>query len=64
MSSQSKIRVFTLALLISVNSGVIFAAPKQPSRDNGLFGRIAQIVRSIGKILLPTILDDPTFPKP
>jgi len=63
MSSQSKIRVFTLALLISV-SGATFAAPQQPSRDNGLFGRIAQIVRSIGKKLLPTILDDPSLPRP
>lgn len=63
MSSRLKIRVFTLALVIAVSGSAVFAAPKQ-SRNDDLFSRIERIVKFIGKKLIPTILDDPTFPKP
>lgn len=64
MSSKWKNRILTFALLIAVSGSTVFAAPKQSSRNGDLFSRIGQIVKSIGKKLLPTVLDDITWPRP
>jgi len=64
MSTRSKARIATFILLVALTSGVASAAPKRDSGSGSLFGRIGQIVRQIGKIFLPTILDEPTLPKP
>jgi hypothetical protein len=64
MSTRSKARIATFVLLVALSSGVASAAPKRDNNPGSVFGKIGQIVKQIGKIFLPTILDEPSLPKP
>ena len=64
MSARSKTRIATFVLLVALTSGVASAAPKRDNGSGSVLGRIEQLVKQIRKTLLPTILDDLTWPKP
>jgi hypothetical protein len=64
MSTRLKIRVATFVLLVALTSSVASAVPRRESAPDSALSKIQQIVKQIRKILLPTTLDDPTFPKP
>jgi hypothetical protein len=64
MSTRSKSRIAAFFLIVALTSGVASAAPKRDDVTGGVFNRITRIVKQIGRILLPTILDEPTLPKP
>jgi len=62
MFAHSKARVATVVLIIGLTTSVASAAPGRDSAADGFFGRIIQIVKHIGRTILP--LDEPTVPRP
>jgi hypothetical protein len=64
MSTRSKVRVAACLVIVALSTNVLSAAPRRQSAPDSVFAKIERIVKQIRNILLPTPLDDPSFPKP